>query len=173
MKVALDTNMLAYAEGLGDELRRRAALELVDHMPGSDVLLPAQVLGELARVLTTKASALRKFARSGPWSWADTFEVADSTWFAFQSALDLPVDHQLPMWDALILAVAAENYCRLLLSEDFHHGFTWRGSPWSAHSCPPLRRCWPVGCARATDSGMVGLADLRQQDSNGPIESGV
>jgi predicted nucleic acid-binding protein len=59
--------------------------------------------------------------------WADSFEVADSTWFAFQAALDLTVDHQLPMWDALILAVAAENHCRLLLSEDFHNGFTWRG----------------------------------------------
>lgn len=30
-------------------------------------------------------------------------------------------------WDALILAVAAENHCRLLLSEDFQNGFTWRG----------------------------------------------
>jgi predicted nucleic acid-binding protein len=37
------------------------------------------------------------------------------------------VDHQLPIWDALILAVAAESRCRLLLSEDFQNGFTWRG----------------------------------------------
>lgn len=36
-------------------------------------------------------------------------------------------DHQLPVWDALILAVAAENHCRMLLSEDFQAGFTWRG----------------------------------------------
>jgi predicted nucleic acid-binding protein len=39
----------------------------------------------------------------------------------------LGVDHGLPMWDALILSVAAESGCRLLLSEDFQHGFTWRG----------------------------------------------
>jgi predicted nucleic acid-binding protein len=59
--------------------------------------------------------------------WADCFEVQDSTWPAFAAALDLTVDHQLPMWDALILAVTAESRCRLLLSEDFQNGFTWRG----------------------------------------------
>ena len=42
-------------------------------------------------------------------------------------ALDLVVDYQLPMWDGLILAVAAESRCRLLLSGDFQNGFTWRG----------------------------------------------
>ena len=41
--------------------------------------------------------------------WADSFLVADSTWFAFQNALDLTVDHQIPIWDALILLVAAQN----------------------------------------------------------------
>jgi len=46
------------------------------------------------------------------------------------------------MWDALILAVAAENHCRLLLSEDFNAGFTWRGvtmvNPFEAQPHPLL-----------------------------------
>ena len=33
----------------------------------------------------------------------------------------------MPVWDALILTVAADQKCRLLLSEDFQHEFTWRG----------------------------------------------
>jgi predicted nucleic acid-binding protein len=41
--------------------------------------------------------------------------------------LDLNVDHKLQIWDALILAVAAEQHCRILLTEDMHAGFTWRG----------------------------------------------
>jgi len=41
--------------------------------------------------------------------------------------MDLTVDHQISMWDALIMSVAAENKCRLLISEDFQNGFTWRG----------------------------------------------
>lgn len=127
MRVALDTNVLAYAEGLGDAQRCSAAMQLVEQLPGNDVVLPAQALGELSRILTGKAKRSTSQAREAVLSWADSFEVADSTWFAFQSALDLTVDHQLPTWDALILAVAAENHCRLLLSEDFQSGFTWRG----------------------------------------------
>lgn len=60
-------------------------------------------------------------------SWPDAFAVCDSTWSAMESAFDLVVDHRLQIWDALILAVAAEQKCRLLLSEDFQNGFTWGG----------------------------------------------
>ena len=103
------------------------AIQLVEQLPSNEVALPAQTLGELSRVLTSKAKRSAEQTREAVLSWADSFAVVDSTWGAFQSALDLIVDHQLPIWDALILAVAAENRCRLLLSEDFHDGFTWRG----------------------------------------------
>lgn len=46
---------------------------------------------------------------------------------ALQSAFDLTVDHGLQIWDALILAVTAENRCRILLTEDMQDEFTWRG----------------------------------------------
>jgi predicted nucleic acid-binding protein len=101
-------------------------------------------LGELSRILTSKAKRSAEQTREAVLSWADSFAVVDSTWGAFQSALDLIVDHQLPIWDALILAVAAENRCRLLLSEDFHDGFTWRGvtvaNPFVASRSPLLIR---------------------------------
>lgn len=127
MRIALDTNVLAYAEGLGDELRCGKALQLIGLLTTEDVILPAQTLGELTRVLIGKAKRTPTDTRDAVLAWADSFEIADSTWPAFQAALDLVADHQLPMWDALILAVAAENQCRLLLSEDFNSGFTWRG----------------------------------------------
>lgn len=95
MRIALDTNILAYAEGV----RGCAAL------PGR---APAE-------------------ARTAVLSWADAFDVADSTFDAMRAALDLAADHRLQIWDALILSVAADQKCRLLLSEDFQHGFTWRG----------------------------------------------
>jgi predicted nucleic acid-binding protein len=37
------------------------------------------------------------------------------------------VAHQLASWDALVLNVAAEGGARLLLTEDLHAGFCWRG----------------------------------------------
>ena len=127
MRVALDTNVLAYAEGVGDAARRDTTMQLLDRLPPESVLLPGQVLGELFRVLTGKAKISPENTRIIVQQWADSFDVADSTWAAFQSAFDLTVDHGLGIWDALILAVTAENRCRLLLTEDLHHGFTWRG----------------------------------------------
>ena len=43
------------------------------------------------------------------------------------NVLDLSVDHQLFMWDAVMVAAAAHARCRLLLSEDLQEGFTWGG----------------------------------------------
>jgi predicted nucleic acid-binding protein len=72
----------------------------------------------------------------------DSFEVADSSWSAFQAAMDLAIDHSLQIWDALIMAVAAENRCRLLLSEDLQNGFIWKGvtvvNPFAAPPSPLL-----------------------------------
>ncbi len=127
MRVALDTNVLAYAEGVGDEIRCTAAITLIEQLPAELILLPAQTMGELYRVLTGKAKRDPAEVREAILAWADSFEVADSSWVAFQSALDLAADHGLQIWDALILSIAADNRCRLLLSEDLQNGFTWRG----------------------------------------------
>ena len=43
------------------------------------------------------------------------------------SAIDLATDHQIGIWDAVVLAAAAESDCRLVLSEDLKDGFIWRG----------------------------------------------
>jgi predicted nucleic acid-binding protein len=127
MRIALDTNILAYAEGVGDEARCAGAIRLIERVPTELVVLPAQTLGELFRVLAGKAKWPAASARAAVMTWADTFWVAESSLTAFQAAMDLTVDHGLQIWDALIMAVAAENRCRLLLTEDLQNGFTWRG----------------------------------------------
>jgi predicted nucleic acid-binding protein len=149
MRVALDTNVLAYAEGVGDEIRCTAAITLIEQLPAELILLPAQTMGELYRVLTGKAKRDPADVREAILAWADSFEVADSSWVAFQSALDLAADHGLQIWDALILSVAADNRCRLLLSEDLQNGFTWRGvtvvNPFVAPLSPLLSNILATG----------------------------
>ena len=127
MRVALDTSVLAYAEGLGDDVRCQLASDLIAKLNPINSLVPVQVLGELSRILTSKLKKSSADVRELLLSWSDAVVVADTTWTAFQSAMDLTVDHQISMWDALIMSVAAENKCRLLISEDFQNGFTWRG----------------------------------------------
>lgn len=142
MRVALDTNVLVYAEGVGDAERHDVSLALLTKLDPASVLLPAQTLGELFRVLTGKARRSGAVARAAVLGWADSYDVADSTWTSFQAALDLAADHGLSMWDSLVLAVAAEGQCRILLSEDFQAGFTWRGvtvvNPYATEPSPLL-----------------------------------
>ena len=124
----IDTNVLAYAEGAGDEARRAQAHELLTRLPEMAVVLPVQVLGELYRVLVGKLKQPAARAREAVLHWSDAYAVCDTTWAALQSALDLCTAHGLTVWDSLILSVAAERRCRLLISEDMQHGFTWRGT---------------------------------------------
>jgi hypothetical protein len=97
MRIALDTNILAYAEDVGDDVRCNAAIHLIERLPAEKVLLPAQTLGELSRVLTGKAGKEAKALHTAVLEWADAFEVADSSWSSFQSAFDLVVDHHMQM----------------------------------------------------------------------------
>ncbi len=127
MRVALDTNILAYAEGVDDAVRQRLVLQLLRDLPHDSVVIPVQVLGELFSVLTRKARLQRTMARTALLSWSDDFLVLETTPEAVLAAADLATDHQLSTWDAIILAVVSQAGCRLLVSEDLQDGFTWGG----------------------------------------------
>jgi predicted nucleic acid-binding protein len=127
MRIVLDTNIVVYAEGVGDKVRCLRAREVIAVLPVENVLIPIQVLGELHRVLTRKAGWKPAEAKKALIGWTDAFATLDTTRPAMGSALDLATDHGFQIWDALILAISAEYRCRLLLSEDMQNGFTWRG----------------------------------------------
>jgi predicted nucleic acid-binding protein len=127
VKVALDTNVLAYAEGVNGIDRRSLAIDLVRSLPAGTVTIPVQALGELFNVLIRKAGRTRKNARKALQGWRDAFSVVDTTVEAMQTAVDLATDHKFGIWDAVILSVSSQAGCRLLLSEDMQEGFTWGG----------------------------------------------
>lgn len=127
MKIALDTNVLAYAEGVNDADRRDAALRIVSALPQSAICVPVQSLGELFLVLVRKAGRDASAARDAVLGWRDAFSLIETSPAVLLAAMDLAADHQLSIWDAIIIAAAAEAGCRLLLSEDLQDGFTWNG----------------------------------------------
>ncbi len=127
MKIALDTNVLAYAEGINDAARRDAALALIERIPQTSIFVPVQALGELFHVLVRKAGRTAADARDALLGWRDAFVLIETSPRVLLSAFDLAVDHGLGIWDSIILAAAADADCRLLLSEDLQDGFTWRG----------------------------------------------
>ncbi|MCI0466824.1 MAG: PIN domain-containing protein [Beijerinckiaceae bacterium] len=127
MKVALDTNVLAYAEGVNGSERRDSALDLVRRLPQEAAVIPVQVLGELFNVLVRKAGKSRTDARDALLSWRDTFPIIETSPEIMLAAADLATDHQFGIWDAVILSATSQAGCRLLLSEDLQEGFTWGG----------------------------------------------
>lgn len=127
MRVALDTNILAYAEGVNGAAMKETALELAEKLPEGAALLPVQTLGELFNLLVRKAGRAPAKARRAILNWQDAYPLIETSGEVMLAAADLATDHQLSIWDAVILSAAAEAGCRLLLSEDLQEGFTWKG----------------------------------------------
>jgi predicted nucleic acid-binding protein len=127
MRLALDTNVLGYAEGVNGAAMRRAALEIIEKLPADSTFLPVQVLAELFHVLVRKAGRSPQRARAAILSWQDTFPVIETSGPVLLGAMDLATGHGLSLGDAVICAAAWAAGCRLLLSEDLQAGFTWNG----------------------------------------------
>jgi len=137
MRVALDTNVLAYAEGVNGVVRKRVALEIIEKLPEDSTFLPVQVLGELFHVLVRKAGRPPESATAAILSWQDLFPLIETSPAIILAAADLATQHRFGIWDAVVFAAAAAAGCRLLLSEDLQAGFTWNGvtvtNPFSQH----------------------------------------
>jgi len=125
--VALDTNVLAYAEETNGPVLQRRVLAIVEKLLPEGTVVPAQALGELFNVLVKKAQWQAAEAAAAVTAWGDTFPVVETSPDVMLAAIELTQQHQLGIWDAVILASAAEAHARLLLSEDLQDGFTWRG----------------------------------------------
>ena len=131
MKVALDTNILAYAAGIvaapDDPPKVEASRDVVARlMDAVQLVAPVEVLGELFH-LARRRTGDQAFARDAVERAAAQFETVASTQPRLLAAVDLAADHKLQLWDALILVAAADAGCSLLLSEDMQGGFTHAG----------------------------------------------
>jgi len=127
MRVALDSNVLLYAEGIDDEKRRRLAIDIIARLPPEAIILPLQAIGEAFNVLVKRGARTRVEAQRICSRWVDTYRVVDTTSDLMMRATAFSADHAFSIWDSVIVNAAAIANCRLLLSEDMQHGFTWSG----------------------------------------------
>jgi predicted nucleic acid-binding protein len=128
--ICADTNFLIYAEqaGQSDGDRRKANISLqILGSKQANIVLPLQALGEFYTVLLRKYGLTRAQSSARVDVWKSKFAVLPTTERHFDTARDLAVAHKLSLWDAIILAVAADAGCAVLLSEDLQDGFFWRG----------------------------------------------
>lgn len=127
MRLALDTNVLAYAEGVNGIARKKAALAIIDKLSAESTFVPVQVMGELFHVLVRKAGRSPERSRAAILSWQDVFPLVETSPAVMLAAADLATSYRLGIWDAVVFSAAAAAGCRLLLSEDLQAGFTWNG----------------------------------------------
>ena len=113
MKAFFDTNILVYAQQHGDKAER--SRELLSR----GGVISVQVLNELASVLRKK---LGKNWREIEEVVADALDLLDPplplTLPLHCAALALARDHNVSLYDALIVAAAQEARCDILYSED-------------------------------------------------------
>ena len=126
-RVAIDTNLLVYAEESDRSAKKKIAVALLSELSPATTFVPVQALIELFHLLVRKARVPVASARAAVATWQDSFQVIETSESILTAALTLGVDHRLTIGDAVVLAAAADAGCRLLLSEDLQDGFTWSG----------------------------------------------
>lgn len=126
MRIAVDTNLLVYANGFGDSLRVQASETLLLALAES-LVVPTQVIGELFNVLVRKGH----FDKAGVLKIIEMVraaaEVVSPSAETMSRAIHLAVDHGFQIWDAVVVETAIYAGCSMLLSEDMQHGFYWNG----------------------------------------------
>ena len=160
VRSCLDTNLLVYAEGTNGTRKQTVALHVLRLLPRQTTFVPVQVLGELFNVLVRKGRASRADAYQTILTWRDAFTTTETSIATLISAADLATIHQLSIWDAIVLTVAADANCRLLLTEDLQEGFTWRG----VTVVNPFAPTWhPLLQAALSDSGPPTDGDIIEE----------
>jgi predicted nucleic acid-binding protein len=147
--IALDSNILLYAEALllvpADIPKHRLTQALIPGIRQAGLILPAQVLGELFTVLVRRGRRPPAMAKQAAQRWAAVAAVVPATDpSTMLQAIALATEQGLQIWDAVILAAAAEAGATMLLSEDMQDGFSWRGvtvaNPFAATPHPLVDR---------------------------------
>ena len=125
MLVALDTNILVYLAGLDGAERKDRCVAVVGVLPSRSIVVPVQVLAEMRRVLLKKGAG-RVAAYEEIRKWAELYRTVDTTYSVFEQSLELVHRHGMQVFDVIILSASAGAGCSILLTEDGHHGFSWR-----------------------------------------------
>ncbi|CAN5376668.1 PIN domain-containing protein [soil metagenome] len=127
MKVGIDTNVLIYAASGDDGRKRDIAQALLRAIKPDDVCFASQVAGEFYNVSVKKLKRAPESVSATLEVWSQVYGFRGHGQTQMLAAMELSRDHNFQIWDALILTIAADDGCRLFLTEDLHEGFRYRG----------------------------------------------
>ena len=123
----LDTNVLVYSDDPRDPTKQAKALDLItDHLRQRTGVVSLQVLQEYFVSATGKLGLDAELAKQRIEVFAK-LHVAEPTVNDILAAIDIHRLHRFSYWDALVLRMAKQTGCRVLLSEDMQHGREFEG----------------------------------------------
>jgi predicted nucleic acid-binding protein len=127
MLAALDSNFMIYALGLIDDPRNQKAKKLLAQIDAQHILLPLQSVAEMTFWMIKRAKCDKEQATDLARDWCTAFRLQSTTAEVVNEAFKLVARHDFQVFDAIVMAAAAEASADMLLSEDMHDGFRWRG----------------------------------------------
>ena len=124
----IDTDALVCLFDADTPGKQQRAPDLLTAGESSSFVISTQVLAEFYVTVTRKlAEPLPVATAREAVEQLTRFAVVSTDARLVRSAVDTSIDHQLSLWDALILEAAAAADCDVLLSEDLSAGSTLRG----------------------------------------------
>lgn len=116
-KLTLDTNILIYAFGKEDDIRKLIAKEIITKCN----IISLQVVNETVYVLLKKfkfklpeVDPVINFMRQN-------FIISDLNIRTLDQTIKISANYGFSFWDSMMLASALENHCSILYSEDMQH----------------------------------------------------
>lgn len=119
-KYFLDTNILIYAFSEDEPQKQKIALNIIDNVSG-DTLISNQVINEICNVFLKKFKLSSNQIENVILELDSVLDIVNFDISTQIKALKLKEKYQFQYFDALIVATALENKCKILYSEDMQH----------------------------------------------------
>jgi predicted nucleic acid-binding protein len=141
IRVAIDSNVLIYAEFEPDSEKGIRSTELILHA-ARDGVIPAQVLGEFLRFVQRRVPASFEDAIRQVSLYQSVFLTPPTTDAIINKASELARAHRMQLWDGVVCAASAQAGARVLLTEDMQDGRIIDGlrlmNPFAAANVKPI-----------------------------------
>ena len=125
-RVALDSNVLIYAELEPESAKGKRAAELILRA-AQDGVIPVQVLGEYLRFIQRRVPAMFEEAVKQVSVYQATFLTPPTTDAVIANASEIAREHRLQLWDCVVCVAALDAGAKVLLTEDMQDGRSLTG----------------------------------------------
>ena len=145
MRVALDSNVLIYAELEPDSKKGKRAADLILRA-AQDGVIPVQVLGEFLRFVQRRMPPAFDEAIRQASIYQAAFLTPPSTDVVINRATELARAHHVQFWDCVVCAASAAAGAKVLLTEDMQDGRVFDGlrlvNPFAETNAEAVESLW-------------------------------